>query len=222
MDDRDAQKRAAAEKALAYVTPGTVVGVGSGSTVNAFVDALGRAGIAVKGYVAASVASEKRLASLGLKVLDLNEVTELPVYVDGADEIDPRFRMVKGGGAALTREKIIASAADRFVCIVDSTKEKDKLGAFPLPVEVIPFARNFVARCLMKLGGSPKLREGAVTDNGCQILDTTGLDLSEPEHLEREINNIPGVLENGIFARRRADVLLIGAPQGVVVRDAPR
>jgi ribose 5-phosphate isomerase A len=222
MSDLAAQKKAAAKKALDYITPGTVVGVGSGSTVNAFVDALGEAGIKVEGYVAASIASETRLRGLGLRVLDMNEVQHVPVYVDGADEIDPLFRMIKGGGAALTREKIIASAADIFVCIVDSTKTKDRLGGFPLAVEVVPFARTYVDGVLRKrIGGEPKLRAGVTTDNGNQILDVTGYRIDDPDATEADLNNTPGVVECGIFARRRADILLIGGPDGVTVRKPP-
>ena len=213
--DVNQKKKAAAEAAIAYVKPGMIVGVGTGSTVNFFIEALGAARVQVDGYVASSIATEQRLRSQGLNVLDLNQTGDIPIYVDGADEIDIYFRMIKGGGAALTREKIVASAARQFVCIVDDSKEVNMLGKFPLPVEVLPFARSFVARQLVKLGGNPTLRQGVSTDNGNVILDVVGLDFTNPVELEREINNIPGVLDNGIFAKRRADVLLVGGNDGV-------
>ncbi|PKY11637.1 ribose 5-phosphate isomerase A [Acidithiobacillus marinus] len=216
----DALKKMAAEAALSYIRPGMVVGVGTGSTTNFFIDALGAAKIHVDGYVASSIATENRLKSLGLNVLDLNSTGDIPVYVDGADEADPHFRLIKGGGAALTREKIVASAAQLFVCIADSSKDKPMLGKFPLPVEVLPFARSFVARQLVRLGGTPTLRNGVTTDNGNVIIDVTGLDFSDPLKMEAAINLIPGVLENGIFARRRADVLLFGSAEGVIEKKA--
>ncbi|MGC8503215.1 MAG: ribose-5-phosphate isomerase RpiA [Acidithiobacillus sp.] len=218
--DSNALKQIAAEAALAYIKPGMIVGVGTGSTTNLFIDALGKAKIHVDGYVASSVATETRLKDLGLPVLNLNDTGDIPIYVDGADEVDPHFRLIKGGGGALTREKIVASAARLFVCIADGSKDKPMLGKFPLPVEVIPFARSFVARQLVKLGGNPSLRAGVTTDNGNVILDVTGLDLTDPVTMESRINLIPGVLDNGIFAQRRADVLLLGTPQGVVERRA--
>ncbi|AEK57294.1 MULTISPECIES: ribose-5-phosphate isomerase RpiA [Acidithiobacillus] len=219
MDVR-ALKEMAAEAALSYIQPGMVVGVGTGSTSNLFIDALGRAQIHVEGYVASSLATEARLKSLGLPVLDLNATGDIPVYIDGADEIDPHFRLIKGGGGALTREKIVASAARRFICIADNSKDKPALGSFPLPVEVIPFARSFVARQLVKLGGSPVLRKDVTTDNGNVILDVTGLDLTDPLAMEMRINSIPGVLDNGIFAQRRADVVLMGSESGLISRAA--
>ncbi len=219
MDVR-ALKEMAAEAALSYIQPGMVVGVGTGSTSNLFIDALGRAQIHVEGYVASSLATEARLKSLGLPVLNLNATGDIPVYIDGADEIDPHFRLIKGGGGALTREKIVASAARRFICIADNSKDKPALGSFPLPVEVIPFARSFVARQLVKLGGSPVLRKDVTTDNGNVILDVTGLDLTDPLAMEMRINSIPGVLDNGIFAQRRADVVLMGSESGLISRAA--
>ncbi|WP_437557958.1 ribose-5-phosphate isomerase RpiA [Acidithiobacillus sulfuriphilus] len=218
--DSNALKQIAAEAALGYIKPGMVVGVGTGSTTNLFIDALGKAKIHVEGYVASSVATETRLKGLGLPVLNLNDTGDIPIYVDGADEVDPHLRLIKGGGGALTREKIVASAARLFVCIADGSKDKPMLGKFPLPVEVIPFARSFVARQLVKLGGNPSLRAGVTTDNGNVILDVTGLDLTDPVTMESRINLIPGVLDNGIFAQRRADVLLLGTPQGIVERRA--
>ncbi len=216
----DALKKMAAEAALSYIQPGMVVGVGTGSTTNFFIDALGAAKIHVDGYVASSIATENRLKAQGLNVLDLNSTGDIPVYVDGADEADPHFRLIKGGGAALTREKIVASAARLFVCIADSSKDKPMLGKFPLPVEVLPFARSFVARQLVKLGGTPTLRNGVTTDNGNVIIDVTGLDFTDPLKMEATINLIPGVLDNGIFAHRRADVMLFGSPDGVIEKKA--
>ena len=216
----DALKKMAAEAALRYIRPGMVVGVGTGSTTNLFIEALGAAKIHVDGYVASSIATENRLKAQGLNVLELNATGDIPVYIDGADEADPHFRLIKGGGGALTREKIVASAARLFVCIADDGKDKPMLGKFPLPVEVIPFARSFVARQLVKIGGSPTLRSGITTDNGNVILDVTGLDFSDPLRLEETINAIPGVLDNGIFAHRRADVMLFGSAGGVIERKA--
>ncbi|MHB0888212.1 ribose-5-phosphate isomerase RpiA [Acidithiobacillus sp.] len=218
--DSNALKQIAAEAALAYIKPGMIVGVGTGSTTNLFIDALGKAKIHVEGYVASSAVTETRLKGLGLPVLNLNDTGDIPIYVDGADEVDPHFRLIKGGGGALTREKIVASAARLFVCIADESKDKPMLGKFPLPVEVIPFARSFVARQLVKLGGNPSLRAGVTTDNGNVILDVSGLDLTDPVAMEARINLIPGVLDNGIFAHRRADVLLLGTPKGPVERRA--
>ncbi|MGE4531043.1 MAG: ribose-5-phosphate isomerase RpiA, partial [Acidithiobacillus sp.] len=195
-------------------------GVGTGSTTNFFIEALGAAKIHVDGYVASSIATENRLKAQGLTVLDLNNTGDIPIYVDGADEADPHFRLIKGGGAALTREKIVASAAHLFVCIADAGKDKPMLGKFPLPVEVLPFARSFVARQLVKLGGNPTLRNGVTTDNGNAILDVTGLDFTDPLKMEATINLIPGVLDNGIFAHRRADILLFGSADGVIERKS--
>jgi ribose 5-phosphate isomerase A len=215
MTPQDARKKAAAEAALKYVDPDAILGVGTGSTVNFFIDALEPLRHRLKGAVSSSVASTKKLEALGIRVLDLNDVDELPVYVDGADEVNHRLEMIKGGGAALTREKIIAAVAGRFVCITDASKVVDRLGAFPLPVEVIPMARSHVARELVKLGGRPAYRSGVVTDNGNHILDVSGLDLSEPAPVEERINNITGVVTNGLFARRPASVLLVGEEGGV-------
>ncbi|ATG73551.1 ribose 5-phosphate isomerase [Zobellella denitrificans] len=217
---QDEMKKAAGWAALEYVTPGTLVGVGTGSTVNHFIDALGSIKDQIKGAVSSSEASTARLQQLGIEVFDLNEVGELAVYVDGADEIDGAMAMIKGGGAALTREKIVAAVADKFVCIVDGSKTVEVLGAFPLPVEVIPMAREYVARELAKLGGRPVYREGVVTDNGNQILDVHGLKITDPKGLETRINAIVGVVTNGLFAERGADVLLIGTPEGVVRKGA--
>lgn len=213
---QDEMKKAAGWAALDYVTPGTIVGVGTGSTVNHFIDALGTIKDQIKGAVSSSEASTARLQALDIPVFDLNDISELAVYVDGADEIDGSMAMIKGGGAALTREKIVAAVADKFVCIVDGTKTVDVLGTFPLPVEVIPMAREYVARELSKLGGRPVYREGVVTDNGNHILDVHGLQITEPKELETRINAIVGVVTSGLFAHRGADVLLIGSPSGVV------
>ncbi|HEX5514215.1 MAG TPA: ribose-5-phosphate isomerase RpiA [Gammaproteobacteria bacterium] len=209
------QKRAAAEAALAYISRGDVVGVGTGSTVNYFIDALAAMKGTIDGAVSSSEASSERLRRHGIRVLELNEAGDLPIYVDGADESNHHLQLIKGGGGALTREKIVAAASKRFICIADESKLVDILGNFPLPVEVIPMARSFVARQLVKLGGKPELRMGFTTDNGNLILDVRGLSIAEPITLEREINDIPGVVTNGIFALRRADVLLLGGSGGV-------
>ncbi len=215
MNPQDARKKAAALAAIKYVDPYAILGVGTGSTVNFFIDALAPLAGRLKGAVSSSLASTKKLEALGIPVLDLNEVDEIPIYVDGADEVNHRLEMIKGGGAALTREKIIAAVAQRVVCIADAAKLVDRLGGFPLPVEVIPMARSYVARELVKLGGRPAYRLGIVTDNGNHILDVSGLDLSVPAPLEERINNITGVVTNGLFARRPADVLLVGEDGGV-------
>lgn len=217
---QDEMKKAAGWAALEYVTPGTLVGVGTGSTVNHFIDALGSIKDQIKGAVSSSEASTARLKDLGIPVFDLNDISELAVYVDGADEIDGAMAMIKGGGAALTREKIVAAVADKFVCIVDGSKTVEVLGAFPLPVEVIPMAREYVARELARLGGRPVYREGVVTDNSNHILDVHGLKITDPKGLETRINAIVGVVTNGLFAERGADVLLIGTPEGVVRKSA--
>ena len=211
----DDQKRAAAEAALAYVPEGSVLGVGTGSTVNHFITALGRARIPVAGAVSSSEASTRLLRSVGIDVVDLNSTGDLDVYVDGADEATRHLHLIKGGGAALTREKIVAAASRRFVCIVDRSKLVDVLGRFPLPVEVIPMARSYVARQLVRLGGQPVLREGVTTDNGNAILDVHNLRITDPKGLESEINQIAGVVANGLFARRGADLLLVGDDAGV-------
>jgi ribose 5-phosphate isomerase A len=219
---QDEMKKAAGWAALDYVTPDTIVGVGTGSTVNHFIDALGSVKDKIKGAVSSSEASTARLEQLGIRIFDLNEVSELAVYVDGADEIDGSMAMIKGGGAALTREKIVAAVADRFICIVDGTKTVDVMGTFPLPVEVIPMAREYVARELAKLGGKPVYREGVITDNGNHILDVHGLQITDSKALEARINAIVGVVTNGLFAERGADVLLIGTPNGVVKKAGNR
>ena len=212
----DEMKRAAALAALAYIPDGAIVGVGTGSTVNFFIDGLGDRRGRIAGAVSSSRASAERLARVGIPVLDLNAVDGIPVYVDGADEITPRLHMIKGGGGALTGEKIVAAMSRQFVCIADQAKNKDILGAFPLPVEVIPLARAHVAREMAALGGRAVLRENFVSDYGNVILDVHGLDIRDPVELEGRINQIAGVVTNGIFARRPADVLLLGTPMGVV------
>ena len=209
------KKRAAAEAALAYVPDDEVIGVGTGSTVNFFIDALAARKVPIKGAVSSSESSTTRLEQHGIDVLDLNAVGDLEVYVDGADEADPQLHLIKGGGAALTREKIVAAVARRFVCIVDDSKLVPVLGRFPLPVEVIPMARSYVARELVRLHGHPVYREGVVTDNGNQILDVHGLKIDDPVDLEAKINQIVGVVTVGLFARRPADVLLVARDSGV-------
>lgn len=213
--DSNGRKRRAAEAALAYVREGTIVGVGTGSTVNFFIDALARGTVRVSGAVSSSNASTARLRAAGIEVLDLNEVGSLEVYVDGADEATRARHLIKGGGAALTREKIVAAASKQFVCIIDDAKLVTTLGRFPLPVEVIPMARRYVAGRLEALGGRPVWRQGVVTDNGNEILDVHGLTITDPVGLEREINQIVGVVTVGLFAARGADVLVIGTDKGV-------
>jgi len=213
--NQDSLKQAVAQTALAYVPEGEIIGVGTGSTANFFIDGLASFRGRIRGAVASSEASAKRLAAHGIALFDLNEIDSLPVYVDGADEVDASFAMIKGGGAALTREKIVAAVAQQFVCIADASKKVAVLGKFPLPVEVIPLARAQVARALTALGGRPVWREGVVTDNGNVILDVHGLAITDPVGLETEINQIVGVVTNGLFARRPADVLLLGTPAGV-------
>jgi len=207
---RDEQKKLAAEKALEYVEDGTVVGVGTGSTVAFFIDGLARMKGRIEGAVSSSEQSTRQLQSHGIPVLDLNAVGPLKLYVDGADECDPHNRLIKGGGAALTREKIIAQASERFVCIIDEAKQVELLGAFPVPVEVIPMARSLVGRALVALGGQPVWREGVVTDNGNWILDVHHWRIADPVALEAKINQIPGVVTCGLFAARAADEVIIG------------
>ncbi|MDN5849429.1 MAG: ribose-5-phosphate isomerase RpiA [Nitrococcus sp.] len=211
----DQQKKAAAEAALSHLQRADIVGVGTGSTVNFFIDAL----VSIKGtidaVVSSSEASTERLRRLGFEVRELNAVDDIPVYVDGADEINRYLQMIKGGGGALTREKVIATVSRRFICIADASKRVDVLGQFPLPIEVIPMARSYVAREMVKLGGWPVLREHFTTDNGNVILDVRNLQIMEPIHLEQTVNNIPGVVTAGLFALRPADVLLLGTDQGV-------
>lgn len=212
---QDELKRAVAREAIKYVVDEAVIGVGTGSTANYFIEELAQIKGRIRGAVASSVQTADRLRAHRIDVLDLNSVNELPVYIDGADEITPHFAMIKGGGGALTREKIVAAVARQFVCIADQSKLVNVLGAFPLPVEVIPMARSYVARELVRLGGRPQLREGFKTDNGNIILDISGLDILNPVELEAEINNVAGVVTCGLFARRGADVLLLGTPSGV-------
>jgi len=212
---QDELKKAVARAALDYVVPGKVLGVGSGSTANFFIDELAAIRHQVPGTIASSQRSAERLAGHGIAVLDLNDVDDIPVYIDGADEIDPGLAMIKGGGGALTREKIVAAVARRFICIADASKQVAVLGRFPLPVEVSPMARAHVARSLASLGGQPKLRDGFVTDNGNVILDVHGLSITDPAELETTINQIAGVVTVGLFACRGADVLLVGADDGV-------
>ncbi|NGY05445.1 ribose-5-phosphate isomerase RpiA [Solimonas terrae] len=216
MTPQDLAKRQAAEAALAYIEPGEVLGVGTGSTVNLFIDLLAERRLVqdIKGAVSSSNASSERLKKIGVPVLDLNETGELSIYVDGADETNPRLQLIKGGGAALTREKIVAAASRKFVCIADQSKRVDVLGKFPLPVEVIPMAQSYVGRQLVKLGGKPKLRDGVITDNGNVIIDVHGLSITNPVELETQINLITGVVCVGLFARRPADVLILGTPNG--------
>jgi ribose 5-phosphate isomerase A len=215
MSSQDQLKRAVARAALPFVPAGAVIGVGTGSTVDCFVDALGESGIKLAGAVSSSERTASRLRALGVPLVDCNDVDSLPVYVDGADEIDPGFNMIKGGGAALTREKIVAAISATFVCIADASKRVPVLGRFPLPVEVIPMARRQVMRALAALGGTPVWREGVVTDNGNVIVDVHGLAISDPQGMEARINQIVGVVTNGLFAARGADVLLLGTPEGV-------
>jgi ribose 5-phosphate isomerase A len=219
--DANELKRAAAEAALAYVEDDTVVGVGTGSTVNFFIDALASRRARIEATVASSEASAARLRGLQIPVKELNDTDGCDVYVDGADEVTEHLAMIKGGGAALTREKIVAQASRRFVCIADASKLVPVLGKFPLPVEVIPMARSFVARELVKLGGVPTLRAGVTTDNGNVILDVRGLAITDPVDLETKINMIPGVVTNGIFGRRPADVLLLATAGGVRTLKRP-
>ena len=218
---QDEQKQAVARAALQYVVDGAIIGVGTGSTANFFIDELANIRDSIQGAVASSDATAARLRSHGIKVVDLNDVSSLPVYIDGADEITPQGAMIKGGGAALTREKIVTSAADKFVCIADGSKLVDTLGAFPLPVEVVPMARAAVSRQLAALGGTPRLRlkagstEAFITDNGGEIIDVLGLQIADPVALEQQINQIVGVIAVGLFAVRGANVCLLGMPEGV-------
>ena len=214
--NQDIRKQRAAEAALDLVGDGSVIGVGTGSTVNYFIEGLASLRGRIVGAVSSSEASAQRLKAHDIPVLDLNATGELPLYVDGADEATRGFALVKGGGGALTREKIVAAASRRFVCIIDEQKLVERLGRFPLPVEVIPMGRGYVARQLLRLGGQPALREGVVTDNGNHILDVRGLSIVDPIALETEINQIAGVVTVGLFARRPADVLLVGTADGVV------
>lgn len=213
---RDELKKAVGWAALKYVRPGSVVGVGTGTTAAHFIDALASIKHDIEGAVSSSEASTEKLRAYGIPVFDLNNIDQLSVYVDGADEINPQMQMIKGGGAALTREKIIAAVAETFVCIADQSKQVDVLGHFPLPVEVIPMARAYVARQLVKMGGLPDYRQDVVTDNGNCILDVYNLSIVNPAELERKINALPGVVTVGLFADRGADVALIGTDNGVL------
>lgn len=217
---QDELKKAVGWAALKYVTPDTIVGVGTGSTASHFIDALGSIKDQIKGAVSSSEASTAKLKSLGIPVFDSNEVDSLDIYVDGADEINHHMQMIKGGGAALTREKVISAIARKFICIVDQSKVVDVLGEFPLPVEVIPMARSYVARQLVKLGGRPVYRQGVTTDNGNVILDVHDLKILDAIALEEKINNIAGVVTVGLFALRGADVALVGSESGVQVMTA--
>ncbi len=215
MPSADDMKKAAAEAALEYINNGDIVGVGTGSTANHFIDFLGRIKGRIEGAVASSEASAKLLRGHGIEVMELNNVGDLPVYVDGADEATQHGYLVKGGGGALTREKIVAQASEKFVCIADHSKLVDVLGEFPLPVEVIPMARSLVARYLVDLGGQPEYRVGFVTDNGNIILDVRNMRIVDPKTLETQLNQMPGVVTNGLFAHRGADVMLFGGASGV-------
>ncbi|TYK65649.1 ribose-5-phosphate isomerase RpiA [Colwellia echini] len=214
---QDEMKKAAAIKALEFIEDDTIVGVGTGSTVNFFIEALATIKDKIVGAVSSSEESSKRLKAHGIEVFDLNSVDVLDVYIDGADEITEHMAMIKGGGAALTREKIVAAVAKKFICIADDTKQVRVLGKFPLPVEVIPMARSYVARELVKLGGDPVYRQGVVTDNGNVILDVHNLEILDPKALETAINNIVGVVTNGLFALRGADTLVMGSKAGIQV-----
>jgi len=214
---QDEMKKAAAIKALEFIKKDTIVGVGTGSTVNFFIDALASLKDDITGAVSSSEESTKRLKAHGIEVFDLNSVDVLDVYIDGADEITEHMAMIKGGGAALTREKIVAAVAQKFICIADDSKQVKVLGNFPLPVEVIPMARSYVARELVKLGGDPAYRQGVITDNGNVIIDVHNLEILDPKALEKQINSIVGVVTNGLFALRGADILVLGNTDGIRV-----
>ncbi|GAB4467568.1 MAG: ribose-5-phosphate isomerase RpiA [Burkholderiaceae bacterium] len=221
MSTQEELKRAVARAAIRFVPTDKIIGVGTGSTADLFIDELAAVKDRIVGAVTSSERSGKRLAAHGIRLFDLNDVDDLPVYIDGADEIDGSFSMIKGGGAALTREKIVAAVARQFVCIADESKRVDVLGRFPLPVEVIPMARRYVMRRLAELGGHPQWREGVVTDNGNVIVDVHGLRITDPVGLETAIDGIVGVVTNGLFARRGADVLLLGTTDGVIESRRP-
>ncbi len=212
---QDEMKQAVAKAAIEHVVKGTIIGIGTGSTANFFIDELATIKHQIDGTVASSEASAERLRGHGIEVMDLNSVSEISVYIDGADESNKHLHLIKGGGGALTREKIVAAVSKKFVCIADESKLVDIMGTFPLPVEVIPMARSYVAREIAKLGGQPVLREGFTTDNGNVILDVHNLEIMEPVKLEETLNHITGVVTNGLFAIRPADVLLLGTPDGV-------
>ncbi|MER2494198.1 ribose-5-phosphate isomerase RpiA [Catenovulum sediminis] len=209
------KKRAVAEAAIKYVEKDAIIGVGTGSTTNYFIEALAPLAEDIQGAVSSSEASTEKLKALGIEVFDLNQVASFDIYVDGADEVNPQKHMIKGGGAALTREKIVSAVAKKFICIVDDSKRVDVLGKFPLPVEVIPMARSYVAREIVKLGGDPVYRQGVTTDNGNVILDVYNLQITDPLALEAQLNQITGVVTNGIFAARAADVVLVATDKGV-------
>ena len=213
---QDQLKQAVAEAALDYIQVGDIVGVGTGSTANYFIDGLARMKGKIDGTVASSEASAQRLASHGIEVLNINQVSKIPVYVDGADEATKNRHLIKGGGGALTREKIVAEASEKFVCIADQSKLVDRLGAFPLPIEVIPMAQSLVSRKIVKMGGQPALRMGFTTDNGNVIIDVSNLNIDNPVDIERQINQMPGVVTVGIFAIRPADVLLLSQDSGII------
>lgn len=213
---QDQKKQAVGEAAIKFVTDDCVIGVGTGSTVHYFISALEKVKHKIKGAVSSSDDSTKKLEAMGIEVFDLNSVDSFDIYVDGADEITKHKHMIKGGGAALTREKIVSAVAKKFVCIIDDSKQVPVLGAFPLPVEVIPMARSYVARELVKLGGDPEYRQGVVTDNGNVILDVHNLKILNPVELEKQINHIPGVVTNGLFAIRSADIVLVATDSEVI------
>ena len=219
----DNLKRIVAEAAVDYIQPGDIIGVGTGSTVDYFIAALSRIRSRIDGAVASSERSHKKLQAAGVPLVDLNSTAPLPLYIDGADQANQHLHLIKGGGGALTREKIIAEASDHFVCIIDETKLAEPFGTFPLSIEVIPMARSLVARALLKLGGTPTWRENFITDNGNEIIDVSGLDMSNPLAVETQINQLPGVVAVGLFVRRAADELLVGTADGVqkLVRAAP-
>lgn len=222
MTPQDRLKHLAAQAALEFIPNGEIIGVGTGSTVNLFIAELAKVKHRIAGAVSSSEASTRLLLAAGIQVFDMNEVTNYPVYIDGADEIDHQLRMIKGGGAALTREKIVAAQAERFICIADSSKLKTELGAFALPIEVIPLARNRVIRDLAEIGGQPRWREGVVTDNGGHIIDWAGMRFSDPVDMERRLNQLTGVVCNGLFAICPASIALIASDQGVrTIRTAP-
>jgi len=212
---QDEQKRAVAQAAIQHVSVGSIVGVGTGSTANYFIDELAKIKHKIEGAVASSESTAQRLREHHIEVLDLNSVGDLPVYIDGADEITEHLHMIKGGGGALTREKIVAATAKEFVCVADHSKLVGVLGTFPIPVEVIPMARSYVARAIVQLGGHPVLRQGFITDNGNVILDIHGLQILNPVELETNLNQITGIVTNGLFARRGANVLLLGTDKGI-------
>jgi len=213
---QDELKQQVATAAIDYVRGESIIGVGTGSTINFFIDQLADLKNDIEAAVSSSIVTTKRLEKIGIRVIELSEVDRIGVYVDGADEVNPQKKMIKGGGGALTREKIVAAVSDKFVCIVDESKYVDVMGKFPLPIEVIPMARSYVARELVKMGGQPEWRKDYITDNGCEIIDIHNMTIMEPTRLEKEINNIPGVVTVGLFALRDADVVLVGKGTDVI------